>query len=153
KTGAGQYFTPRALIRAIRDVMRPTPAEAIHDPACETGGLLLAGHEYISARYALDSDQKRHLHSNAISGCDVVDRVPRLGAMHVYLRGIGGDDAPVTTYDSLTSPPSTNYDIVMTNPPFGKKSSIAVINEEGEESKEKAIYYRDDFWATTSNKQ
>jgi type I restriction enzyme M protein len=153
KTGAGQYFTPRALIRAIVDVMRPRPDETIHDPACGTGGFLLVGHEYISSHYELDSDQKRHLRFDALTGFDIVDGVTRLCAMNLYLHGIGGDESPVKTADSLPSQPSTNYDIVMTNPPFGKKSSITVINEEGEESKEKAIYYRDDFWATTSNKQ
>jgi type I restriction enzyme M protein len=153
KTGAGQYFTPRALIRAIVDVMRPTPGETIHDPACGTGGFLLVAHEYVSSRYELDSDQKRHLRFDTLSGFDIVDGVTRLCAMNLYLHGIGGDESPVKTADSLASPPNTNYDIVMTNPPFGKKSSITVINEEGEETKEKAIYYREDFWATTSNKQ
>jgi type I restriction enzyme M protein len=155
KTGAGQYFTPRALIRAIVKVMRPAPGETIHDPACGTGGFLLVAHEYISNpnHYELDSEQKKHLRFNALSGFDIVDGVTRLCAMNLYLHGIGGDESPVKTLDSLASPPSTNYDIVMTNPPFGKKSSITVINEEGEESKEKAIYYREDFWATTSNKQ
>jgi type I restriction enzyme M protein len=153
KTGAGQYFTPRALIRAIVDVMRPRPGETTHDPACGTGGFLLVAHEYLSSRYELDSDQKRHLRFDALSGFDIVDGVTRLCSMNLYLHGIGGDESPVKTADSLASPPGTNYDIVMTNPPFGKKSSITVINEEGEESKEKAIYYRDDFWATTSNKQ
>ncbi len=155
KTGAGQYFTPRALIRAIVEVMRPAPGETIHDPACGTGGFLLVAHEYIShpEHYELDSEQKRHLRFNALSGFDIVDGVTRLCAMNLYLHGIGGDESPVKTLDSLASPPSTNYEIVMTNPPFGKKSSITVINEEGEESKEKAIYYREDFWATTSNKQ
>jgi type I restriction enzyme M protein len=153
KTGAGQYFTPRALIRAIVDVMRPRPGETIHDPACGTGGFLLVAHEYLSSRYELESDQKRHLRFDALSGFDIVDGVTRLCAMNLYLHGIGGDESPVKTADSLASPPGSNYEIVMTNPPFGKKSSITVINEEGEESKEKAIYYRDDFWATTSNKQ
>jgi type I restriction enzyme M protein len=153
KTGAGQYFTPRALIRAMVDVVRPRPGETIHDPACGTGGFLLIAHEYISAHYELDSDQKRHLRFDALSGFDIVDGVTRLCAMNLYLHGIGGDESPVKTADGLASPPNTNYEIVLTNPPFGKKSSITVINEEGEESKEKAIYYREDFWATTSNKQ
>ncbi len=153
KTGAGQYFTPRALIRALVDVMRPAPGQTICDPACGTGGFLLVAHEYISAHHELDSDQKRHLRFDAMRGFDIVDGVTRLCAMNLYLHGIGGDESPVQTGDSLASPPSTNYDIVMTNPPFGKKSSITVINEGGEESKEKAIYYREDFWATTSNKQ
>ncbi len=153
KTGAGQYFTPRPLIRAIVDLMRPAPGQTICDPACGTGGFLLIAHEYISHHYEMDSDQKRHLRFDALRGFDIVDSVTRLCAMNLYLHGIGGDESPVQTTDTLASPPSTNYDIVMTNPPFGKKSSITVINEEGEETKEKAIYYREDFWATTSNKQ
>jgi type I restriction enzyme M protein len=153
KTGAGQYFTPRALIRAIVDAMRPAPGQTICDPACGTGGFLLIAHEYVSTHYELDSDQKRHLRFDALRGFDIVDGVTRLCAMNLYLHGIGGDESPVQTADSLASAPTTNYDIVMTNPPFGKKSSITVVNGEGEESKEKAIYYREDFWATTSNKQ
>jgi type I restriction enzyme M protein len=55
--------------------------------------------------------------------------------------------------DSLAAKPSVNYDTVLTNPPFGKKSSIRVVNEEGEEARERKEILRDDFWATTSNKQ
>ncbi len=91
KTGAGQYFTPRALIRAMVDVIRPRPEETVHDPACGTGGFLLVAHEYVSSRYELDSDQKRHLRFDALSGFDIVDGVTRLCAMNLYLHGIGGD--------------------------------------------------------------
>lgn len=155
KTGAGQYFTPRALIRAIVDVIRPKPGETIHDPACGTGGFMLIAHEFLSnpKNYELDADQKRRLRYETLSGNEIVDNTARLCAMNLYLHGIGGDECPVKVSDSLASPPSENYSIVMTNPPFGKKSSITVVNEEGEESKEAAIYYREDFWATTSNKQ
>jgi type I restriction enzyme M protein len=153
KTGAGQYFTPRALIRAIVDVMRPAPGQTINDPACGTGGFLLIAHEYISQHYELDKDQKRALRYEALSGNEIVDGTARVCAMNLYLHGIGGDESPIKVADTLASPPSDNYDIVMTNPPFGKKSSITVINEEGEQTKEAAVYYRDDFWATTSNKQ
>src|SRR5260370_2102662 len=55
--------------------------------------------------------------------------------------------------DRLAPPPPANYDMVIQTLPFGKKSSITIINEEGEQSKEPITYYRDDFWATTSNKQ
>ena len=89
----------------------------------------------------------------ALTGNEIVDGTARVCAMNLYLHGIGGEEHPLTVGDSLASPPPENYDIVMTNPPFGKKSSITVINEAGEETKEAAIYYRDDFWATTSNKQ
>jgi type I restriction enzyme M protein len=154
KTGAGQYFTPRALIRAMVDVMRPEPGKTIHDPACGTGGFLLAAHEYISKHYNLDKSQKKHLRYELLSGVEIVDAAARLCTMNLYLHGIGGDECPIRGGDdSLAAPPSTNYDMVLTNPPFGKKSSITIVNEEGEQSRETLTYYRDDFWATTSNKQ
>lgn len=154
KTGAGQYFTPRALIRAIVDVMRPAPGQSIHDPACGTGGFLLVAHEYVGHNYELDKDQKRHLRYKALSGVEIVDNTARLCAMNLYLHGIGGGEVvPVTVGDSLNAPPSKNYDLVITNPPFGKKSSVTIINEEGEQSKASLVVERPDFWATTSNKQ
>jgi type I restriction enzyme M protein len=154
KGGAGQYFTPRALIRAIVDVMRPTPGQTIHDPACGTGGFLLASHDYVSQHYNLDKNQKRQLKKDALSGVEIVDAAARLCVMNLYLHGIGGDESPIQGgTDSLASVPSTNYDMVLTNPPFGKKSSITIVNEDGEQAKETLTYLRDDFWATTSNKQ
>ncbi|MBI3697038.1 MAG: SAM-dependent DNA methyltransferase [Acidobacteria bacterium] len=153
KTGAGQYFTPRALIRALVDVMHPAPGQTIFDPACGTGGFLLISHEYISAHYDLDKDQKKHLRFQALQGVEIVDNTARLCAMNLYLHGIGGDQCPVQVADSLNQKPSDTYDIVMTNPPFGKKSSITVINDEGEQAKESLVVVREDFWASTSNKQ
>jgi len=154
KGGAGQYFTPRALIKAIVDVVRPTPGQTIHDPACGTGGFLLAAHDYVAHFYELDRDQKKRLKLKAISGNELVDSVARLCVMNLFLHGIGGDDCPIQGgLDSLAQKPSVAYDLVLTNPPFGKKSSITVINEEGDETKETLTYVRDDFWATTSNKQ
>lgn len=155
KGGAGQYFTPRALIQAIVDVMRPVPDQTISDPACGTGGFLLAAHAYLSdpKNYSLDKAQKKRLKEETLSGTEIVDATARLAAMNLYLHGIGGDDCPITVADSLNQKPSTAYDMVLTNPPFGKKSSITVINEEGDESKESLIVVRDDFWASTSNKQ
>ena len=82
-----------------------------------------------------------------------MDATARLAAMNLYLNGIGGDQCPIVVADSLNQKPSTAYDMVLTNPPFGKKSSITVINEEGEEAKESLVVVRDDFWASTSNKQ
>ena len=153
KSGAGQYFTPRPLIRAIVDVTRPAPGQTIHDPACGTGGFLLIAHECITRHYTLDRDQKKHLKLDALSGVEIVDSAARLCAMNLYLHGIGGDVCPVTVGDSLNQKPSKAWDVVLTNPPFGKKSSITVINEEGDESKESLVVVRDDFWASTSNKQ
>ncbi len=153
KSGAGQYFTPRALIRAIVDVMRPTPGRTIFDPACGTGGFLLAAHEYISRHYNLDKDEKKHLRFDALKGVEIVDNTARLCAMNLYLHGIGGDNCPVKVGDSLSGKPPDACEMVLTNPPFGKKSSVTVINEEGEKTKESLVIRRDDFWASTSNKQ
>lgn len=153
KTGAGQYFTPRALIRATVDCMKPKPGDAIMDPAAGTGGFLLAAHDYVSGHHELDRDQKRHLRFEALSGVEIVDNTARLCTMNLYLHGIGGDEPPVEVADSLNAEPSQHYDIVMTNPPFGKKSSVTVVNEEGEQAKQALTVVRDDFWASTSNKQ
>jgi type I restriction enzyme M protein len=154
KGGAGQYFTPRALIKAIVDVMRPAPNQTIHDPACGTGGFLFVAHDYVANHYELDREQKKFLKLEALSGTELVDSVARLCVMNLYLHGIGGDQCPIEGgKDALQQKPATAFDMVLTNPPFGKKSSITVVNEEGDESKEALTYMRDDFWATTSNKQ
>ncbi len=157
KGGAGQYFTPRPLITAMVECVRPKPGETIVDPACGTGGFLLATHEFVAREYPLDTDQKRHLQLEALHGVDIVDGVVRLCAMNLLLHGIGptmdGGEPPVKTGDSLAADPGTRYDVVLTNPPFGKKSSVTVIGEDGEQSRESLEIVRDDFWATTSNKQ
>jgi len=153
KTGAGQYFTPRALIRGIVDVMQPEPGMTINDPACGTGGFLLAAYDYISAHHSLDRDQKRHLKFDALSGTEIVDNTARLCVMNLLLHGIGGDESPIQVGDSLAGDSGDRFDIVLTNPPFGKKSSVTVVNELGEREMESLVVVRDDFWASTSNKQ
>jgi type I restriction enzyme M protein len=152
KGGAGQYFTPRALIQAIVDVMRPESGHLIHDPACGTGGFLLAVHDYITSHYQLDRDDLRFLKNKALSGTEIVDAAARLCAMNLFLHGTGGEDS-ITVNDALISRGSREYDMVLTNPPFGKKSSITVIGEDGDEQRETLTIVREDFWATTSNKQ
>jgi type I restriction enzyme M protein len=153
KKGAGQYFTPRPLIKAIVEIMKPEPNQTICDPACGTGGFFLAAHEYISTRYQLDREQKDFLKYRTFRGWDIVQAVARLCLMNLYLHGIGGDTSPVTVDDSLRAHPGEYFDIVLTNPPFGRKSSYTVVNDEGEASKESQTYERPDFWATTGNKQ
>lgn len=152
KSGAGQYFTPRDLIEAIVDVMRPEPLKTICDPACGTGGFLLRAHDFI-ANKQLDRDEKRHLKLEALHGWEIVPNTARLCAMNFLLHEIGGEDCPVRVEDALANDPGTRFDMVLTNPPFGKKSSITIINESGDEEKEATTYVRDDFWVTTSNKQ
>jgi len=150
KSGAGQYFTPRPLIKAIVEVMRPEPGMTICDPACGTGGFLLAAHDYISKQYPLDIDQKKFLKFDVFRGKDIVDAVVRLCVMNLYLHGI---ETPVESGDSLIADPGDRFDMVLTNPPFGKRSSITIVNNEGKADKESLVYERPDFWATTSNKQ
>lgn len=155
KTGAGQYFTPRVLIRAIVKVMRPTPGTTICDPACGTGGFLLAANDHITTNHRLDIDQKRHLRDEGLRGVEIVDATARLCAMNLLLHGIGHPEGEslVSVDDALRSEPSTKFDMVLTNPPFGRKSSFTVVNDQGESEREELTYLRSDFWATTSNKQ
>ena len=154
KTGAGQYFTPRPLIRAIVDVIRPGPDDALCDPACGTGGFLLAAHDYIVNRHpSMDRGQRERLQRDALHGWEIVDSAARLCAMNLYLHGIGGDETNITVDDSLRAHPGVNYDLVLTNPPFGRKSSLTFVNSEGESERESLTVERPDFWATTSNKQ
>jgi type I restriction enzyme M protein len=154
KSGAGQYFTPRALIRAIVDVMRPKPGNTLCDPAAGTGGFLLAAYDYMK-RGQLDPDQKKFLRDDALRGWEIVDATARLCAMNMLLHGIGHPegDSLVTVDDALRTAPSTHFNMVLTNPPFGKKSSYKVIAADGETETESMSYLREDFWATTSNKQ
>jgi type I restriction enzyme M protein len=153
KSGAGQYFTPRALIRAIVDVMQPGPDETICDPACGTGGFLLAAHDYIAKHHKLDKDEKKHLKLDALRGWEIVDSSARLCAMNLVLHGIGGDETPITVDDALRGDPGQRFSMVLTNPPFGRKSSITFVNGDGDTERETLTVVRDDFWASTSNKQ
>ncbi len=155
KGGAGQYFTPRPLIAAMVEAIAPKPGQTICDPACGTGGFLLAAHDYLARHYKLDREQKKKLRSGTLFGVELVDGVTRLCAMNMLLHGIGDESdevLPVVTNDALAGKHG-EYDIVLANPPFGKKSSVTIVNEAGETSRESLIINRDDFWASTSNKQ
>lgn len=155
KSGAGQYFTPRALIRAMVEVMQPEPKRSIADPACGTGGFFLGAYDFLTQHYKLDKAQKKALKYETFAGWEIVPGTARLCLMNLFLHNIGdmNDEPPITRSDSLLSAPSDRYDYVLTNPPFGKKSSITVTNEDGTQSKESLTYNRQDFWTTTSNKQ
>lgn len=154
KSGAGQYFTPRPLIQAIVEVMGPTASHRVADPAAGTGGFLLSAYERMKAA-ELDRDEKKFLRDEALRGWEIVDATARLCAMNLLLHGIGTSDGDslVTVDDALRSAPSEHFDMVLTNPPFGRKSSYKVINAAGEAEREEMSYLREDFWATTSNKQ
>jgi len=157
KSGAGQYFTPRPLIRAMVECIKPEPAKQICDPACGTGGFFLASQKYIIDNFPnMSREEKEFLRTETFRGWEIVQETARLCLMNLYLHGIGGDIhdvSPITVADSLEAHPGLYFDIVLTNPPFGRKSSITVYSGDGSMNRENVPYERDDFWATTSNKQ
>lgn len=157
KSGAGQYFTPRSLIRAIVECIRPEPGKTIADPACGTGGFFLAAYDFFTnpENYHLDKGQKLFLKHNTFHGNEIVANTRRLCLMNMFLHNIGeiDGDSLISPNDALIAASSTNVDYVLANPPFGKKSSMSFTNEEGEQESEELTYNRQDFWATTSNKQ
>ena len=157
KSGAGQYFTPRPLIRAMVRCLRPEPGKTIADPCCGSGGFFLAAQEYLTdpANYTLDREQKEFLKNETFFGNELVKTTFKMALMNLYLHNIGDiyGNVPVTQGDSLLTDPGYRVDYVLTNPPFGKKSSITMTNEEGEEEEEDLVYNRQDFWTTSSNKQ
>ena len=152
KAGAGQYFTPRPLINAIVEVMKPSPDDTVLDPACGTGGFLLAAYDYMK-KQTKDKEKLKALREGKLFGVDITPLVVSLCAMNLYLHGIGNGESPVRQGDSLMSAGEKRFDMVLTNPPFGKKSATKIMADDGSVSVEKEDYQRDDFIATTSNKQ
>lgn len=152
KSGAGQYFTPRPVIEAIVDCIDPKIGETVCDPACGTGGFLLTAYDHMKGQ-SQDRDKIRTLREATFTGVDIVDEVVRLAAMNLYLHGVGNDSSPVHQGDALAGDPGKRFDVVLTNPPFGKKSSYTVVGEDGQVTTERESYEREDFKFTTSNKQ
>ncbi len=155
KSGAGQYFTPRALIAAMVECVAPEPGRTIADPACGTGGFFLSAYDYLVKHHQLDKGQKTFLKTKTFHGNEIVPGTRRLCLMNLFLHNIGEIDGEslVSPTDALVMQPSKTVDYVLANPPFGKKSSMTFTNEEGEQEKDELTYNRQDFWATTSNKQ
>ncbi len=156
KSGAGQYFTPRELIKAIVDCIQPTVSDTVVDPACGTGGFLLVAYEFASRNAEnLTPDEKEHLRDNFIFGTELVDGTARLAAMNMLLHGIGKPDGDslIDEKDALTPHPGRRCSVVLANPPFGTKSSTTMIGADGKVSRDALEIVRDDFWVTTSNKQ
>ena len=155
KSGAGQYFTPRSLIQAMVECVRPQPNKSITDPACGTGGFFLAAYDYIVKNHDLDREQKEFLKNKTFYGNEIVANTRRMALMNLFLHNIGEIDGEsfISPNDALIADEGKRFDFVLANPPFGKKSSMTFTNEEGDVEKEDLIYNRQDFWATSSNKQ
>lgn len=155
KSGAGQYFTPRPLIKAMVECLRPEPKKTIGDPCCGTGGFFLAAYDFLTSHYQLDRDQSRFLKNQTFGGNEIVPGTRRLALMNLFLHNIGEIDGEpmISVADALIADSGERFDYVLTNPPFGKKSSMTFTNEEGNLEKDDLTYNRQDFWVTTSNKQ
>lgn len=152
KAGAGQYFTPRVLIESIVKVMQPEPYMTICDPACGTGGFLLSAYDCMKSK-SKDKNVLKSLREEKLYGKDITPLVVSLCAMNLYLHGIGGDKPVIEEGDSLIEVGDMRFDMVLTNPPFGKKSATKIMGDDGTVGAQKEEYQRDDFIATTSNKQ
>ena len=140
KSGAGQYFTPRSLIKAMVDVTNPQIGETVCDPACGTGGFLLAAYDHMKPQSA-DRGKQDFLKNNALHGYDNTALVVTLASMNLYLHGIGTDRSPIICQDSLEKTPSVLVDVILANPPFGTRPSGSVDID------------RPDFYVETKNNQ
>jgi type I restriction enzyme M protein len=156
KSGAGQYFTPRPLIQAMVDCVQPTIKDNVVDPAAGTAGFLLAAHDFASKdAEKLTPTQREHLRDTFVHGTELVDGTARLAAMNLLLHGIGTPrgESLIDVKDSLIADPGTRYSVVLSNPPFGRKSSLTMVGADGHEAREDREIERQDFVVTTSNKQ
>lgn len=140
KSGAGQYFTPRPLIKAMVDCTRPKITETICDPACGTGGFLLAAFDYMKDQ-SRDKEKREFLRNEALSGTDNTALVVTLASMNLYLHGIGTDRSSIICADSLEKQPEKLFDVILANPPFGTRPAGSVDIQ------------RDDFITETKNNQ
>ncbi|WP_449060490.1 N-6 DNA methylase [Planomonospora algeriensis] len=147
KTGAGQYFTPRPIIDAMVRCVQPGPKDTVFDPACGTGGFLIAAYDYIVRTHEsdLDADSRRKLSNGAIWGVELVRETARLASMNMLLHGIGHPNGEelIEIRDALAKPPTRFADIVLANPPFGT----------GTITGENYAKSRQELWVETTNKQ
>lgn len=153
KSGAGQYFTPRPVIEAIVEVVDPEPQQTVHDPACGTAGFLLAAYEHMKRHPLARQKATYEALPTKFSGVDIVPEVARLAAMNLYLHGITSADSIIDAGDALLGAGGRTFDVVLTNPPFGRKQSYRIVRDDGEIDAEREDYDRADFFVTTANKQ
>ena len=155
KSGAGQHFTPRALIKTMVVCVRPEPGKTIADPASGTGGFFLAAYDFLVAEHQMDKNQKAFLKHETFFGNEIVAGTRRLCLMNMFLHNIGEIDGEsmVSPNEALVADSGKRYDYALANPPFGKKSAMSFTNDEGKQEKDDLTYNRQEFWSSTSNKQ
>ncbi len=125
KSGAGQYFTPRPLIRAIVDCVDPKITETVADPACGTGGFLLSAYEHMKTQ-SYEIAKQVFLKNHAFYGADNTSLVVTMASMNLYLHDIGVDESPIVCQDSLIDKSDKMFDVVLANPPFGTRPQGSV---------------------------
>jgi type I restriction enzyme M protein len=154
KSGAGQYFTPRDLTRAMVECVQSEPMITIADPASGTSGFFLAAYDFI-AKKKLDKTQKHFLKHETFFGNEIVPNTRRMCLMNLFLHNIGDFESENFTppADALISDSGLRVDYVLANPSFGRKSSMTATNEEREQETDELTYNRQTFWETSSNKQ
>jgi type I restriction enzyme M protein len=123
KSGAGQYFTPRALIAAMVDCIQPTATDTVADPACGTGGFLLEAYRHASEGRLTPEDRQR-LRSGFVHGVELVDGTARLAAMNMLLHGIvqPGDESPIDVRDALLRADGVRPTVVLANRRSGARA-------------------------------
>ncbi|HEV2523965.1 MAG TPA: class I SAM-dependent DNA methyltransferase [Gammaproteobacteria bacterium] len=152
RKSAGQYFTPRPLVKVIVECIRPLPNKTVHDPACGTGGFLLGAYDFL-IKHHFSKQRKKTSFSHIFSGNEIVSSTRRLCLMNLLLQGIGSvyqKKVYIKAQDALLGS-LKQYDYVLANPPFGKTSSIKTANKKGNLCRER-VTRSSKFWVTTSNK-
>jgi type I restriction enzyme M protein len=157
RTGAGQYFTPRALVDVIVDCVAPTVRDTIFDPACGTGGFLVGAYEYIARvrHHELTPDDIEHLADGGIAGAELVADTARLAQMNLFLHGIGrvGGSELIEVRDALVTRPKRRVSLVLSNPPFGRRPHSAIVDKDGHPHRQPGDPpLRSDFWTVTMNR-
>ncbi len=120
KSGAGQYFTPRPLIKAIVDCVDPKITETVADPACGTAGFLLSAYEHMRTQ-SREISKQDFLKKHAFFGADNTSLIVTMASMNLYLHDIGVETSPIVYQDSLIDKSDKMFDVVLANPPFGTR--------------------------------
>lgn len=144
KSAAGQYFTPRSLIQAMVEVTNPQIMETVADPACGTGGFLLAAYEHMRTQ-SKEVEKQRFLKNNALFGADNTPLVVTLASMNLYLHDIGVNKSPIAYQDSLLDTSDKMYDVILANPPFGTRpqgsGEVSVVRTDFEKTPDNQVNF------------